>query len=460
MSGTVLMSAVGKSLLKIGEHKKGGAMDLDHELETMESEENRAMIKSWRSQSAIGLRDIYSHAGHVLPTPEYFRNYVDQLTGALVIGISCGDYFSQIIPRSSDRPTKPYSHQPEIPNILKFEAIKLDLLASGSRSRQPKCSRSFYSRVLEQRLPDIKAQTIFNRHLRDDGGLVVDETVENVIWREGNAAEAYVSVSDGRGQRLDLNMLLPQGYKLCPGRMINWREGLSADGQRWEVNFRRVDLRKYPGLARGGTRFSVSPTLKKVIFGNLVESGGILSILHEIAHAWQTAYYERNPRKDFEDFQERVGLAVGRFWYARKCISEGSMDPSELPKCRKAMERKLVGSGVMVDEDELEYVGQSLTGDQVMIGFGGCRFVVHAKQAAALRQAYAKEERDAWAHAVHMLHFCRQSGLDLEPRLRTLADLRSIVHGALGTYQVTTAGMIGINDPSSDFIRRGNRKGA
>jgi hypothetical protein len=75
-------------------------------------------------------------------------------------------------------------------------------------------------------------------------------------------------------------------------------------------------------------------------------------------------------------------------------------------------------------------------------------FVIRSNKLKPLVEDYVREERDAWAHAIRVLRFFRRQGLDLEPELKTLDDIRDVVHYALGTYQKSIESKI---EPTKDI---------
>ena len=112
-----------------------------------------------------------------------------------------------------------------------------------------------------------------------------------------------------------------------------------------------------------------------ISYGNIVKKGGMLNLLHEIAHVW-------NPEKDYKNL-------INRFV---SCLAKRIKHNKPIEKI-------------------FEMIDPFLMADRMV-----------------------EIEKKAWTDAHHMLLFLRDRGVDLEPEMN-INDLNKHVNSCLDTYK-------------------------
>jgi len=162
-------------------------------------------------------------------------------------------------------------------------------------------------------------QTVINAWGQDGNQNLIYERVSNTINRSRNtnhAESALVIQNVESGITLDLNALLPTDYRYVPGSMdkdlfqpdIESITGISYKQE--EV----ADLKDYNMGDSAPKGFRVRPFYKTIDYGDLRKTGNILSLLHEVAHAWQTKYYHtmEQGRAGFEGLYKTTLLLISK----------------------------------------------------------------------------------------------------------------------------------------------------
>jgi hypothetical protein len=80
-------------------------------------------------------------------------------------------------------------------------------------------------------------------------------------------------------------------------------------------------------------------------------------------------------------------------------------------------------------------------------------YPVKSKRLKGEIDSFISEERDAWAHSLRMLRFLRSRGLDVEPGLKTLEDIKKYIDPCLDSYQHSLEKMVSIGESEYRFSR-------
>jgi hypothetical protein len=182
---------------------------------------------------------------------------------------------------------------------------------------------------------------------------------------------------------------------------------------------------------------------KEIRYGDLTRPGGFLSLLHEIAHSWQAEYFEDYGKYPFEEWLSRVKELVS--YHLQD--SRGKIT-NDLDTWKYALNQ--MGVSFTNDENkDIERVGFVLKGlkagtEREEFDENGQKFTKHStlftdqklysERLPQLMEDFVRSERIAWAHAIRVLRFLRDQGVDLEPTLKTEKDFRDYIHPMLETY--------------------------
>ncbi len=296
------------------------------------------------------------------------------------------------------------------------------------KTREPVRSEEYEGETLKQ--------NFFQKFKQENSNNIITESVINgKLSQEVSIATAFLEFSNRDNSTvLDLGQLIPEGYCYAPSGYL----GLSENNKEAKG---ALDLNEYKGAQYAEDAFRslaygvVGQTpLLLVEYGNLAKKGGMLSLLHEVAHAWQRMYHADSGRKNFEDF---LTMAVGGYIDLLEKDKEASSTIIMLDLMRE--------KGITISEEELDKPLPSwksfIVKKQILRSLGNkdflinLNFVIETNRLRSLIKDYVVEERDAWAHALRVLRFLRTQGFDLEPELKTSKDMQEVVHSALSTYQ-------------------------
>ncbi len=304
-------------------------------------------------------------------------------------------------------------------------------------------------------------QVVINAFEQDGGENIIYERIYNTLnqkWNTSRAEASLVIQGAETGTTLDLNALLPWDYKFLP-RAMDKQLGILIGGyEQVEV----ANLEDYKMGKSDPEGFAVRPFYKTVDYGDLREKGGMLSLLHEVAHTWQNKYYHtaEHGKAGFERLYKRIESLIYKLnfsklskdnkWYEDpektweqieslgiKCLNkdgieaplseEGVINIPNIPYSRsKLVEKSIASEGVTREKLEmlLEIFKQEI------------RFYpIKSEILTKAMDSYVAEERDAWAHAIRTVRFLRQKGLDVEPGLQKLEDFKGKIDPCLASYQ-------------------------
>lgn len=284
----------------------------------------------------------------------------------------------------------------------------------------------------------------------------------NRPWRLNSS---LLIVDPDRQDPLSLNDLLPSAsWNMLPSALEEKRNVWNEEESKVIEIESYKPLKEYSGAGEDGAKdFKMThPSLNrdlelnewvdvKVAYGDLLKTGGLLALLHEISHAWQAEVQQkREKRKNFETAKKEVESALIRWLnlddYIESYKSEtGQVVPDEV-KEKGRNQAATVLADLGVDNIEIIYENiDSISTDQhnyiiLPIYLMKTNTVVHVsiKCPELIRKldSYINEEREAWAHAIKILRYLREKGWDLEPNIKNLKDLEEVVHDSLSTYDI------------------------
>lgn len=336
-------------------------------------------------------------------------------------------------------------HAKKIFGILKKSASKRKLKEfvadkKDSMFARKDLERGNYSHESEE-VENVK--TLKQRVPIDGTSLLICEDIASAVLKESNLTIAHLMIADkNSGRVLDLDQLLPEGFRYVPGDMAKASRVLNHETLKYEYKFDFSDLSKYNGVQHNSGEFYASSNT--VSYGNLTDKGARLILLHEIAHAWQRKHISHSGKKNYTEFSEQVTRILRHFE-----VFPDEFDDEDKQFIRERQKENLQDLGVEIDMDNYTYEGQDINEREYKLSSLGVdhtntdgptklknyQFLVRSEKIKPLVEDFVREERDAWAHAIKVLRFLRKQGLDLEPELQTPEDFKNLVHNALGTYQ-------------------------
>lgn len=320
----------------------------------------------------------------------------------------------------------------------------------------------------ESTLGDVE-QTVVSAHEQAGNQNLIYERVSNRLnqQRKTNHAEASLVIQDIQsGVTLDLNALLPSDYKFVPRAMDKELFQPDAESPITGISYKQeeiADLKDYEMGKSAPEGFAVRPFYKNVDYGDLRETGGVLSLLHEVAHSWQNKYYHtmEQGRAGFEGLYKTVVHFISKLDLPKD--NEQYEEPEKIwDKLEKAgiecsdkngLETPTNEEGVinipnthyglvklieMIDLSDERISEQQREQAQALLAESKSRIRFYPIKSSALQKVmdtYVSEERDAWAHAIRTLRFLRRKGLNVEPELKELEDFKKVIDPCLASYQ-------------------------
>jgi len=417
-----------------------------------ETKSLKNFLKLITQKISEGVKEFLEKKGED-PDIEKFK---ENLTKSIELSKAAGEYFKFLIPKSLGSPelglnSAGNTNDGEL--LLLWEKFALNKLKQlqEDQSIEKKLynlrKRSLFEiaqgianlEVYEKQEEDCVAQT--RRFVYQKNNNTLKESVANYLWPEkSNTPTSCIVYEDSRTDlKLDFDALLPDKVFLAPSKLIQYKEKIDENTKDISYEKQNVNLHDYKGNEETG-RFAYLLTPRYITYGNLVERGGLFSLLHEIAHSWQDVYDKSFGRSNFEEFYKEICQTINVLCIFLKLAEDQKSNSrhiyKELAEQKKA---KLLEMGVEVvldspklnqrtnDFGEGEYkIRDSLT-DRIS--------VIKSDKINDLAKDYTKQERDAWAHAIRILRFLRERGVDLEPELKTFKDFKEYIDKYLGSYQ-------------------------
>jgi hypothetical protein len=358
------------------------------------------------------------------------------------------------------KPDKEYSHEPTSSPLIEYSKKarssllneRSKLYAEGRHDDYQKKRRAYTDADYTESAPkysdlvkgvegenDIQ---LFSERTKRANGLILSETVYNYIDRDKGIShpDATLRVSDPETHLVvDLSDLLPNDVTFHP-------KDLEPTGS-------IKDIRVYKGQQNSRGKFSsdIIPQAdakmlgaKTVTYGNLSEPGHMLSLMHEISHSWQDAYYNEYGKYPYIDYMDKVSAATSLYLkYAKEenhavaqkaihflesmgiFLNDGS-DNKNANRPEFILKDVPIGRPAKnLDADENNTA--SIEGNQANVR-------LNSDKLNNLIKDHVDQERDAWANAIRIIRFFRKKGIDLEPQLKTLKDFQGYIYTKLATY--------------------------
>lgn len=223
--------------------------------------------------------------------------------------------------------------------------------------------------------------------IREDGQSFLKEIVFNYMDENSNQPFSFLIFEDLKtGLKLDLQQLLPSEilFRFSPSVLIPYKYG-----ERKKIVLKeRKDLKDYYGTkfsqkSEGDLGFMMSCAAGKggtIVYENLVKKGGMLSLLHEISHAWQSKGCNFCKLEKFFQILETLAF-------------------KEVP------------------EEKIQ------------------KFLSRYENICEIAFDSFKEEKDAWESSKQIIMFLRDQGVDLEPQICSNEDFSTIAEENLETYR-------------------------
>lgn len=332
-------------------------------------------------------------------------------------------------------------------------------------------------------------QEVMNSHMQNGAQNLIYESVVNYYLSTDASYADLIIQNIEDGTTLDLNTLLPKGFRFVPSYLVQ-------PVNKGNEERRSADLKKYDIKTSSEDAFAAAPIAELVRYGDLTKKGSMISLLHEIAHAWQSKYF--NPRENgrpyFERLYKKIQDAFEWFSVYQEVFEEFRLEATE------NLKRTLVELGVepyLVDgepvylskvpineegvinipnsaakavpllRDYLKEGGTPLEEDQRkkyedLLADAEKHAYYLPTKSKILQEAldsYTSEERDAWAHALRTLRFLRKKGFDIEPELKTIDDVKAHIDPCLGSYQDGIEIMMSVGNSGYRFSRVSKDKG-
>lgn len=265
-------------------------------------------------------------------------------------------------------------------------------------------------------------QTFHQSILNESKSNIIEEPIVNYIFKdEVNFCSSGLKIHNLESQKtIDLSLFLPRGYVFSPGKMYgNRKEEHYTDEEGKEQVRYSVDLRildEYNGTQSGDDSGDFFQSSRGVVaYGDLTKRGGMVSLFHEIAHAWHGEYRKEHPKQNFKEYYKELYDIVLRASLVQKIkiedIEEKINDKQvidDIKKGRDEMNNKLKELGIEITNkeekditlDKNEYALQDLE-----------NIKIKTDKLKPLIEEFVAQERDAWAHAIKVIRFLRKKGL-------------------------------------------------
>ncbi|NLV23914.1 MAG: hypothetical protein GXY54_03920 [Deltaproteobacteria bacterium] len=341
-----------------------------------------------------------------------------------------------------------------ISGVACLEKLKKEIAALQGYARLAVAEGDFLSSVAEEKTADGLRQLRYVRLTRNDGGLIVEEGVENMLGSRGILPRSVLVATDAEsGLKLDLGELLPPACGFAPSRLIKIGVAFDPEARRIRSQFFAVDLKSYPG-ATGDGEFYFNREVGKVAYGNLAAADSLLFLLHEIAHAWQFACLGTSAKKDFFTLFNFLAIRLHNLGVRLEERRSGIISEDKLHDFIGMARDRLAGKGVELDVDSI-CRGSSRPVDDSLIfkARSGKRFFFKSSAFEKILQEYVLAERDGWAFSLRALRRLRRTGIDLEPHLRDGTAVKACIHPFLEHYQQSIDSQLDIGARPIRFLK-------
>ena len=308
---------------------------------------------------------------------------------------------------------------------------------------------------------EIKEKKIFQKALyrskQEKSHNLIEERVNNLLFKEKNLSSSYLIIINPETKtRLDLQELLPKNFIFAPAELRQIEYLIDKEKKSLQIIPIQVNLNSYHGTKNSTDDFYEMPLPARIVYGDLTKKGGLLSLMHEISHAWQDVYYENFGQSNFEEFYNQLTTKLSIIAAAKETAQERKWSPEEFEEIvMKGQREELKDMGVEIDEKMFtEEIKTPKEGEAKIFDTTLKRsYIIKSEKLNQLVADYERQERDAWAHAIKVLKFLRKKGIDLEPQLKTLSDFKEIIYRCLDSYQKLLEKMIESSTKKIRFAR-------
>lgn len=304
----------------------------------------------------------------------------------------------------------------------------------------------FHSDVIEETTATGTRQLLYNRLTTDKHRGVIEEGVVNFLDAPGLLPFSTLRfINLENKESLDLNRLLPSGCAFSPSPLLKVKIDFHRNQRRMTSAFFPVDLKTYRGANREG-EFYYNREAGRVAYGNLTAKGGLLSLFHEMAHAWQFALDGTSAKKEFSQLFSFLSLRLHNLGVRMEAYRNQVISKEKLIHFIDMAKERLAGKGIALNtEAVLGEKPSSVAGSIVFTAHSGKKYYFKSRTFEEVIRNYMKAERDAWAGAIIAIRLLREKGFDLEPGLIRLKDFRSFIHPHLIDYCNSINSQIEIN---------------
>ena len=371
------------------------------------------------------------------------------------IEMQAAAFYQGLIPKALKRPDRPYeaprdrftapSHAEDIVNFLRSqrEETSPEQFREAKREFLAYFATELMTPVTEHESEGLRSQLQSNTYHQENSPNIILENIQNVLPEDHpdiNITYTDITVrSRETNASIDLNKLLPDTFHFAPSYMIQNEESRDETGKLIQKR-KRIDLHEYPGVRHQEGSFYEAGSLGVVAYDDITKTGNMLTLLHEISHAWQSTYYEPYGRHPFEAAFAKATGELGFLSYMKRHESE--YEPEAFEQIRQSTSDTLQSLGIGVDWDTFDDEAHVAEGDQLRLTSERGSYIIESRVFHDLIRDYTGRERDAWVHGLRVLRLLRKNGINLEPNLKTLADFKAVIDPCLGTYQTTLERMV------------------
>lgn len=292
------------------------------------------------------------------------------------------------------------------------------------------------------------------RSVQNYGTALIEEDVNNLLSAKINIASSdLVWRNIESGKKLDLTQLLPIGFQFIPGVLRNYEKVFDKNKGEIMVKFIPTNLKIYHGTKGSEGRFYQASDM--VAYGDLTKKGGLLSLLHEISHSWQSVYYQEFGVEQFQKIEDGLVYYPEYINKVKGDLDSGKISQDQFKDEVEIIKKLLAKVNVEIEESRFLDAESVLRDDEQKFidPISGSSFIIKSDKLERVIRKYESDERDAWAHAIKVLRFLRSKGIDLEPELKTIDDFKQVIDPCLETYQKHIGGEVELGSGKVRFIR-------
>lgn len=381
---------------------------------------------------------------------------------AVIIGREVADYYRSLIPKSLRQPEKEYAGgSPESKFELydDYDALREQLEAvvkdvSDENILMHTTEQNNFSQIKESPIKNGTLQQVKFRCMCDGGKAVIDEEIFNLLSDKTNVASADLIWRDlESGHKLELSQLLPTGFEFVPSALRNHKDEFDNEKHKVVRRFIPMSIKSYNGSKDVEGKFAQVGDV--ITYGDLAKKGGLLSLLHEISHSWQSVYYNESGVNQFELMEMEIVHCILGIDIAKEAFEQGKITKDELENEIATSKISLAKVGVKTDEAKFFNAEATLESDEqkFMDPISHREYVIKSDELVQAIKKYESDERDAWAHAIKVLRFLRSKGINLESELKTIDDFKQVINPCLDSYQRHIGGEIVLGSGRVGFMR-------